>query len=1059
MDITIIHSKIATSISSSSKGEFLVLSLYGGIYKSTDSGLTWSETSASGDSWVCVTSDGTGTNLAALNDTDGNIYTSQDSGSTWINRTGGNTGSGKYFYWITSDSIGKNLAAVNGVDIYTSVNKGITWTNQTVNTSQTSQNWYAITSNSTGQYLAAVVKGGGIYISSNTGASWNQTSAPNANWVSIVSDSTGKYLVACIDNGGIYTCNSSTLTNGNTGAWILSSSPNTSWICLTIDSTGKYVAAVNSGNLINNVYALDGHIWTSQNFGSDWSFYPNSLTPITPTPQTPTLTPTQTPTPTLTPTITPTLTPTLSPTPTITKTSTLTPTRTPTNTPTITITRTITPTPTITITPTVTPGLTPTPTPTPLISNNVNWTSIKSNGGGTLLIASVENGKIWKSEDGGNTWYPLRSSPTAPWRSVTLNSTSQPDNQIFTALENDIWRSIDNGETWTNQTYESIPNKPWYLVISSVDGLKLAAIPGESNCDIYTSTNSGVTWTNQTDGTNGNPVLTSSWNSITCDTSGTFLAATNYNAQIYTSTNSGVTWTNQTDGTNGNPILECQWESIISNSYGDILFVIGNNDIYKSTNYGVTWTNQTNGLYPMTWIVIVSNTTCTRLAAIANNNIWTSTNGATWTNQTDGTNGKPILTGPWKSITCSDNFSLLAAAMYGGDIYISNDFGITWYNKTPAPSPTPTTTPTPTPNTLQLNNLKSDVTGQYFISYQNNKVCYSSNGGNTWETYNNPDGNILSASVNSYGIFIISDATKTRIYKNGNFTNTTNYMGVNLLLTDSPTPIIVGISNGLIISYDSGNKSNTISINSTIITACFNISLVNSTYFSNPDTLNVYICFISYDGYVVVKSLNILNQTLSNEFAYKDNFGSNNLTISAASNSIFVSFQNGNSNGRILRYNRTSKVTNLLGDINTTPIIGNSISSNGELILLSPSVIYTFIPNGTNFVKYTYSNPFTFTSMAYSNNYFYATNGNGDLYYASTSNNYSSTTLINFIYMLVQLNGQSTLPIVYPPSMIVKSNKKVWKFQIKISPSQLHVPPTYAISYVQKDRQNSVYFQ
>lgn len=92
-----------------------------------------------------------------------------------------------------------------------------------------------------------------------------------------------------------------------------------------------------------------------------------TLSPIPPTPLTPTPTPTITPTPTVTPTPTLTPTPTITPTPTSTPTPTPTPTVTATPTPTPTATTPPTP-PTSTPTPTPTITLTPTPTPTPTIA-------------------------------------------------------------------------------------------------------------------------------------------------------------------------------------------------------------------------------------------------------------------------------------------------------------------------------------------------------------------------------------------------------------------------------------------------------------------------------------------------------------------------------------------------------------------------------------------------------------------------------------------------------------------------------------------------------------------
>jgi len=53
-----------------------------------------------------------------------------------------------------------------------------------------------------------------------------------------------------------------------------------------------------------------------------------------------------------------------------------------------------------------------------------------------------------------------------------------------------IYTSVDGGTTWTPQA--SAPTADWQAVASSSDGMKLAA--GAKGGCIYTSVNSGTTW-------------------------------------------------------------------------------------------------------------------------------------------------------------------------------------------------------------------------------------------------------------------------------------------------------------------------------------------------------------------------------------------------------------------------------------------------------------------------------------------------------------------------------------------------------------------------------------
>ena len=170
----------------------------GAIYTSTDSGLTWTQTSAPSLYWFSIASSSDGTKLAAaVGGNGGGIYTSTDSGFTWTQTSAPN----EHWYSIASSSDGTKLAAaVRSSGIYISTNSGLTWTQTTA----PNQNWQSIASSSDGTILAAAVFGGGIYTSTDSGVTWIQASAPNLEWYSIASSSNGTALASAVFGGGIY---------------------------------------------------------------------------------------------------------------------------------------------------------------------------------------------------------------------------------------------------------------------------------------------------------------------------------------------------------------------------------------------------------------------------------------------------------------------------------------------------------------------------------------------------------------------------------------------------------------------------------------------------------------------------------------------------------------------------------------------------------------------------------------------------------------------------------------------------------------------------------------
>jgi hypothetical protein len=122
------------------------------------------------------------------------------------------------------------------------------WTEMSTNTEY---DWYGVASSADGSKLAATVasavptSGEGIYLSTNSGATWTQSQAPSGAWGPIASSADGTKLAAANANGYIYTS-----TNSG-GAWIQRATPNEKWLSLASSADGsKLIAADNPGFLI-----------------------------------------------------------------------------------------------------------------------------------------------------------------------------------------------------------------------------------------------------------------------------------------------------------------------------------------------------------------------------------------------------------------------------------------------------------------------------------------------------------------------------------------------------------------------------------------------------------------------------------------------------------------------------------------------------------------------------------------------------------------------------------------------------------------------------------------
>ena len=174
------------------------------IFTSTNSGLTWIQTTAPETNWNCIASSADGSKIVAgvwspgNTQAGGSIYTSTNSGATWT-RT-----SAPINEWVSvaSSADGTKLVAVgqgflfNVNPIFTSTDSGVTWTPFYF---QNRRLWTGIASSADGTKLVAVnedSKGDGIYASTDSGASWTVSNASSNAWNAVASSADGSKFVS-----------------------------------------------------------------------------------------------------------------------------------------------------------------------------------------------------------------------------------------------------------------------------------------------------------------------------------------------------------------------------------------------------------------------------------------------------------------------------------------------------------------------------------------------------------------------------------------------------------------------------------------------------------------------------------------------------------------------------------------------------------------------------------------------------------------------------------------------------------------------------------------------
>jgi hypothetical protein len=144
--------------------------------------------------------------------------------------------------WIVAQTNGQVILAGNLSD-----SVGATWTAR-----ESTRNWSAVASSADGTKLAATVKGGQIYLSTNSGATWTPRATSGPSWSSIASSADGTRLVAGVGDNASTAGNIYTSTDCGT-TWI-SRATSQQWVSVASSVNGMKLAAVAYVNGTPGIY-------------------------------------------------------------------------------------------------------------------------------------------------------------------------------------------------------------------------------------------------------------------------------------------------------------------------------------------------------------------------------------------------------------------------------------------------------------------------------------------------------------------------------------------------------------------------------------------------------------------------------------------------------------------------------------------------------------------------------------------------------------------------------------------------------------------------------------
>jgi formylglycine-generating enzyme required for sulfatase activity/photosystem II stability/assembly factor-like uncharacterized protein len=480
----------------------------GGVYLSTDDGVSWTVKGLTSSSHIYSLAV-IGTTLFA--GSFGHVYRSTDNGATW---TGGQNGLPYNDILELAANESSLFAGLSGHGIFRSTDQGESWA-QLSNGIPTDQSVFSLAFN--GGYIFAGVAGHGVYRSIDNGISWASANVGMSDYVEVdalaangpslfagtwggvfVSTNCGTSWTAA--NGGlppgntwplVFQCfafNGPILYTGTNGAGIFLSSDNgTSWKAANDGITRSTVRTLASGGA--NVYAGGDYVGivVTTDAGASWK----DLTKETP----------------------------------------------------------------------------------------LNGNAISFGIHNTAIVAGTDRGHVYFSSNDGRDWKDVTDGLPF-WTGDYVNSAVFSDTTLFIASSSGVFRSTNGGTSWSDARY-GLPKISNVTALVVVDGNLFAG----TLFGVYLSTNGGTKWM---------PTNIEADVRALAFSGGNLFAGT-YNG-IYRSTNRGGNWSPANNGLQARSTVSILVSGPDGTSESNLFAVINDTSIFVSTNAGDSWTSVHAGL-------------------------------------------------------------------------------------------------------------------------------------------------------------------------------------------------------------------------------------------------------------------------------------------------------------------------------------------------------------------------------------------------------------------------------------------------------------------------------
>ena len=264
---------------------------------------------------------------------------------------------------------------------------------------------------------------------------------------------------------------------------------------------------------------------------------------------------------------------------------------------------------------------------------------------------------------GTNIWTPSTASQN--WGQITANASGKY--VAATVTGGNIWTSTDYGSS-TSWIQTNSPSYNWTGISTNSSGLMITASTNVAKGNIWISGNAGVSWL-------GNTSPSIGWNGVAVNGTGQYIVGAPVFGNLYVSSNFGTTWANVSSGSKS-------WSSVASSNSGQWMMATASTGIFDSSNNGNTWVSAYTDGNVVSWgQVCISNSGQYAAAVPASTitgNIYVSNNfGSSWFIGNASLTSTPYKT-QWSSVATSATGQFMAAATTAGNVYQSTNYGVNW---------------------------------------------------------------------------------------------------------------------------------------------------------------------------------------------------------------------------------------------------------------------------------------------------------------------------------------------------------------------------------------------